>query len=165
MASQLPCWICDGRGERQIALRPGGNPDGRSVCRVCIRRLMAWVRGPVASGDGATLETVWPKVASPAAFADGEEWREDIRQAVKQRVVEALPGADDADRARVALAFVEMGFLWDGLEALATLSPEAAEAEQVSDRALTSLLSRLLGREQLAPEAAERLQALLYPSA
>lgn len=162
MALQLPCWICDGRGERQITLRPGGIPDGRTVCRVCIRRLFTWLREPLATGDGAALAQVWPGIAVFAEFPEGEEWREDVRQAVKQRVTEQLPEVDDVTRASTALAFVEMGFLWDALEALATVTPDATEAEQLNDRTLTSLLSRLLSHELLAADASEQLHARLY---
>ncbi|MFN7134029.1 MAG: hypothetical protein ACK4N5_18270 [Myxococcales bacterium] len=165
MGSQVPCWICDGRGERQIVLRPGGNPDGRTLCRVCIRRLLAWVRRPISGGDGSMLEAVWPRATAVFDIADGEEWREDVRQAIKQRVMEALATEDDAGRARVALAFLETGFVWDALESLATVNPDAVEAELLSDRLLTSLLSRLLARHELAPGAGERLQGLLYPPA
>jgi len=161
LAHGAACWICGGLGERQIPLKPWGLPDGRSVCRVCVRRLIVWVRASRDRGSVAGLASIWP-VAHGAEQA-GDDASSGLKDLLVTDVSDALKGGDDSLRASVALAYVELGLVLESVHTFATLDPSAIEAERLSERLLESLLWRLLDEAMIAPGARELLEAALYP--
>jgi hypothetical protein len=145
-------------------MRPGGVPDGRRVCRVCLRRLLAWLHSLSEPDLAASIAALWAS-GQPAAQPEGEEWRAAVQEVFTRRVREGLGAADDVGRVQVSIAYLEMKLPGEALGALARVAPEALDADLLPERLLTSLLSRLFDEQALAEGARERIQAALYPAA
>jgi hypothetical protein len=145
-------------------MRPGGVPDGRRVCRVCLRRLLAWLHSLPETDLATSAAALWAE-RQPAAVPEGEGWRAAVREAFTRRVREALGAEDEPGRVQICIAYLEMRMPGEALEALARVAPEALDAGLLSERMLASLLSRLLDEHALAEGARERIQSTLYPAA
>lgn len=153
------CWLCDGRGQSQIVLRPDGKADGRKVCRVCVRRLFVWLGAIAPDGRAQALAPAWLGLASPEPGVDAEVAA--VREAVCSPVRAALPELDAAGRLDVATSLWDLDLRERAFEALALVAPDDAAA--ALDRRLTSLLSRLLHPAALSPQAREVLERAIYP--
>jgi hypothetical protein len=155
----VDCWLCAGKGQGQIVLRPDGLADGRKVCRVCVRRLFAWLRALPPDARAPTLAPIWPGVLAP-----DEESTPDCdaaRAAFLASVASGLPNADDAARLNIAIGYLEMGVLPRAVEALASVDP--AGVDGLRHASLSSLLSRLLHPRLLSAQAKESLERAIYP--
>lgn len=152
------CWICSGRGEGQVVLRPDGRADGRKVCHVCARRLLQYLGAVPAEHRVEWLSPLWPGLAGGDAPEEPEHlaaWT-----LFRETVSASLAGVDACERCRVALGYLELGSLAQAFEALGLSEPTC---DGLNDRLLTSLLSRLLHPAALAPGAQEALEQVLYP--
>jgi len=143
-------------------LRPGGAPDGRRVCRPCVRRVLAYLDEVVRQQGLAALAPIFPLAAEgPALSASGEEWRAQVRDLFGVGVLDELGGLDDGARAGVAIAYLAMGMWPEALMALSRVAPEAAVDGRLTDRALVSLLTRLLDPAALAADGRAALASAL----
>lgn len=156
----VECWVCRGRGGSQVILRPDGAADGRRLCRVCTRRLVAWLRDAPAEVREATLARIWPATTRPEPLPPEPDALA-TRAVCLDSIAAALPAADDVTRLNVATGFAEMGLISRALATLAAAEP--ANVELATDRALTSLLSRLLHPGELTHDAGLVLDSVLYP--
>jgi hypothetical protein len=129
------------------------------VCTVCVRRLFSWLQALHGDALAAAAAPVWP--AAGVADPPGEPEVDSARTACRESIARALPTQDPAGRVSIAISFLEMGLVPWALEALAGTDPSVATLSGY--RALTSLLSRLLHPEVLAPDGREQLERVLYP--
>ena len=60
----VECWLCTGKGQGQVVLRPDGVSDGRRVCNVCVRRLFAWLQAQSADALAAAAAPIWPEAGA-----------------------------------------------------------------------------------------------------
>ncbi|MBI5545653.1 MAG: hypothetical protein HY901_17335 [Deltaproteobacteria bacterium] len=156
----VECWLCTGRGQGQVRLRPDGAADGRRLCRVCARRMLDWLRDVPAAERAAALAAVWPSTtAAPMAEVDADVTA--TRAAFLESVSAALPGMDDAARLAASIGYLEMGLWGPALQILPLVDPLFVEG--AGDRVLTTLFSRLLHQSALGPGARELLERALYP--
>ncbi|MGC4113553.1 MAG: hypothetical protein QM765_02585 [Myxococcales bacterium] len=156
----VECWVCRGRGGSQVILRPDGAADGRRFCRVCTRRMVAWLQGLTEESKAAVLPRIWPATALPEPMPPEPDALA-TREICLDSIAAALPASDDATRLNVAMGFAEMGLTARALSTLALADPAAVEV--ATDRVLASLLSRLLHPAGLTHDAGLVLDAMLYP--
>jgi hypothetical protein len=152
------CWVCAGRGAGQVSLRPDGQRDGRSVCRVCTRRLVDWLAA-LPAPRGPHLAAIWPLAdREPAAEPEGAS----PRAALLESLAAALPALDDAGKLATAVSLLDLGLWRPAVDALAATSPDAASG--AGERVLTSLLTRLLDVRAMSANASELLEQAIYPA-
>ncbi len=161
MGSATPCWLCGRREADLLTLRPGGEPDGRRVCRPCVRRLLAYFQEVVQQRGLGALALIFPVAAEVPALTPGEEWRAEVRALFGAGVIADLGSQDENTRAGVAIAYLAMGMWPEAIAALSRVPPEAALDGRLTDRALVSLLSRLFDSSTLAPEGRAELASTL----
>lgn len=140
-------------------LRPEGRADGRRVCRICARRLFEWVGAHSPGAQPEAVETIWPSLREDVSGDDPA--LKAARSAFYEDVAARLPELDPSDRMGIALVCLDAGLLARALDAFGTI--DGGIVEKMGERALASLLSRLLHPSILAEEARERLAGALYP--
>jgi len=155
----VDCWLCTGKGQGQIVLRPDGLADGRKICRVCVRRLFDRLKSLPSEARTEALSPIWPSLAR--LEEPGEPDCDAARDAFLDSVSSGLAGADDATRLNIAIGYLEMGVLPRALEALSTVEPEHADG--LRHRALSSLFARLLHPGLLSAQARDLLERAIYP--
>ena len=156
----VDCWLCAGKGQGQIVLRPDGQADGRKVCRVCVRRFLSWLKSLPPEERAQALVPVWPSFAAPPEESSDSSC-DAARAAFLDSVTLGLAGTDDAARLAIAIGCLEMGLLPRAVEALASVDP--AGVEGLRYRALSSLFSRLLHPGLVCEKARELLERAIYP--